>query len=246
MHYVLVLMVVAIAVILACVVIVATGRGGEMARFPNDYAAPDFSALAATDVALLRPPTTLWGYNMQATNEALTGIAAALSARDVRIASLERQIADLRAASQASPYGQMPGSSARGARLGTGDRDGGTVAKEGRGDPGSGWPGGPSSPGESPREGERAGGAARPEGPEDPCLRTTGPDSETMDGRAADGPPADAEPAGTEPGAAGREPGDKPADADSTPAGHEAGAARPEPPPSRDGGTAARPDGEEA
>lgn len=101
MHYVFVLMVGATVVILVCVVIVATGRGGEMAIFPIDYAPPDFTALAATDVALLRPPTTLWGYNMQATDEALNGIASALSARDVRIAILERQVADLLSASRA-------------------------------------------------------------------------------------------------------------------------------------------------
>src|SRR6266516_1109559 len=99
MHYVLVLMGAAIVAILICVVVV-TGRGGEMAYFPNDYAPPDLGALAATDVALLRPPTALWGYNMQATDEALSGIASALSARDVRIASLERQLAELRAAAR--------------------------------------------------------------------------------------------------------------------------------------------------
>jgi len=102
MHYVLVLMGAVIVAILVCVVVVATGRGGELARFPNDYAPPDFGALAATDVALLRPPTALWGYNMQATDEALSGIAAAVSARDVRIASLERQLAELRAATRAA------------------------------------------------------------------------------------------------------------------------------------------------
>jgi hypothetical protein len=87
---------VAIVAILACVVLAATGRGGEMARFPGDYAPPDFGAMAAVDVALLRPPTALWGYHMQVTDEALSQIATAISARDVRIATLEQQVADLR------------------------------------------------------------------------------------------------------------------------------------------------------
>jgi hypothetical protein len=101
MHYVLVLMAVAIVAILVAIVFVAIGRGGEMAQFPNDYAPPEFGALAATDVALLRPPTALWGYHMQATDEALNRIALAISERDVRIASLERQLADL--------HGSVPG-----------------------------------------------------------------------------------------------------------------------------------------
>ena len=104
MHYVLVLMVVAIVAILVAIVFVAIGRGGEMAHFPNDYAPPEFGAMAATDVALLRPPTALWGYHMQATDEALNGIALALSDRDVRIASLERQLADLRAGTPCPPW----------------------------------------------------------------------------------------------------------------------------------------------
>ncbi len=108
MHYVPVLMVAVIVAILAGVVIVATGRGGEMAHFPNDYAPPEFGPLAATDVALFRPPSALWGYHMQATDEALSGIALVLSERDVRIASLERQLADLRARMPTSATGTRP------------------------------------------------------------------------------------------------------------------------------------------
>jgi hypothetical protein len=108
MHYVLVLMGIVIAAILVCVVFAAAGRGGEMARFPGDYAPPDSGAMAAVDVALLRPPTALWGYHMQVTDEALSQIAAAISARDVRIASLERQIADLRASRPAAADAPWP------------------------------------------------------------------------------------------------------------------------------------------
>lgn len=98
----------AIVAILVCVVIAAAGRGGEMARFPGDYAPPDFGAMAAVDVALLRPPTALWGYHMQVTDEALSRIATAISVRDVRIASLEQQVADLRAGRSAPAAGAGP------------------------------------------------------------------------------------------------------------------------------------------
>ena len=109
MHYVLVLMAVALAAILVAIVFVAIGRGGEMAQFPNDYAPPEFGALAATDVALLKPPTALWGYHMQATDEALNSIALAISERDVRIASLERQLADLRGSAPMPGNARPPG-----------------------------------------------------------------------------------------------------------------------------------------
>jgi hypothetical protein len=44
---------------------------------------------------MLRPPTTLWGYNMQVTDEAMDRIARALRDRDIEIAYLQRQLADL-------------------------------------------------------------------------------------------------------------------------------------------------------
>jgi hypothetical protein len=53
--------------------------------------------LTATDVALLRPPLSLWGYNVPATEEALGVIARSMTARDVEIATLRRELEDLRA-----------------------------------------------------------------------------------------------------------------------------------------------------
>ncbi len=88
----------AAAAILAGVVIVALGRGGEMASFSADHAPLDLGSLAATDVVLLRPPTSIWGYNIQVTDDALSGIARAMSERDTEIAVLRQQLADLRAA----------------------------------------------------------------------------------------------------------------------------------------------------
>jgi hypothetical protein len=46
-------------------------------------------------VALLRPPTALWGYNMQVTDEALEKIAQAIRDRDVTVAFLQQRLADL-------------------------------------------------------------------------------------------------------------------------------------------------------
>jgi hypothetical protein len=88
-------LVVGIIVILVGVFAVATGRGGELAYEHADHAPLDLGPVSATDVALLRPPTALWGYNMQVTDEALDRIARALRDRDIEIATLQRQLADL-------------------------------------------------------------------------------------------------------------------------------------------------------
>jgi hypothetical protein len=85
-------------VILAAVVVVASGRGGELAYEHADHAPLDMGPVSAADVALLRPPSALWGYNMQVTDEALDRIARAMSERDIQIAALQQQVADLQAA----------------------------------------------------------------------------------------------------------------------------------------------------
>jgi hypothetical protein len=81
--------------ILVGVFFVATGRGGEMAYEQADHAPLDLGPVSATDVALLRPPTALWGYNMQVTDEALEKIAQAVRDRDVTIAFLQQRLADV-------------------------------------------------------------------------------------------------------------------------------------------------------
>ena len=80
--------------ILVGVFLVATGRGGELAYEHADHAPLDLGPVSATDVALLRPPTALWGYNMQVTDEALEKIAQAIRDRDVTIAFLQQRLAD--------------------------------------------------------------------------------------------------------------------------------------------------------
>jgi len=94
---------VAVAVLVG-VFFVATGRGGELAYEYPDHAPLDLGSVSATDVALLRPPTALWGYNMQVTDEALEKIAQAIRDRDVTIAFLQQRLADV--TSQAAPVRQ--------------------------------------------------------------------------------------------------------------------------------------------
>jgi len=108
MHTVPVLLLLAGAVILAGVVAVAMGHGGEMAEFPSDYVPPTLGdLLTAADVAMLRPPSALWGYNTQVTDEALSRIAQIVTERDVEIAVLRQQLADSRTG------GARPASAAR-------------------------------------------------------------------------------------------------------------------------------------
>src|SRR6267378_4802038 len=79
--------------ILVGVFFVATGRGGELAYEHADHAPLDLGPVSAADIALLRPPTALWGYNMQVTDAALDQIARAMRERDVTIAYLQEQLA---------------------------------------------------------------------------------------------------------------------------------------------------------
>jgi len=90
-------MILAAVAVLVGVFFAATGRGGEMSYEPADHAPLDLGPVSATDVALLHPPTALWGYNVQVTNEALELIARAMREREVTIAYLRQQIADLAA-----------------------------------------------------------------------------------------------------------------------------------------------------
>ena len=90
-----VVMVIALLVVVAAVVFAARGRGGELSVERSDYAPLELGPVSATDVALLRPPTGMWGYSMQATDDALEQIADALRERDVRIVALEQLVTDL-------------------------------------------------------------------------------------------------------------------------------------------------------
>ena len=88
-----VVMVLAIIAVLVAIFFAATGRGGELSREHVDYAPLELGLVSAADVALLRPPTALWGYNVDVTDEALDRIARAVRDRDLTIAYLQQQLA---------------------------------------------------------------------------------------------------------------------------------------------------------
>jgi hypothetical protein len=100
-----VVMLVAAVAVLIGVIAVAMGRGGELAFFQPDYAPLKLDEISATDIALFRPPMAVWGYSLNVTDEALTRIAAAVTERDIEIATLQRQVADLQAAARRRAYG---------------------------------------------------------------------------------------------------------------------------------------------
>jgi len=107
--YVPVVLLIAAVVIVAAVAFVAVGRGGEMSVEHPDYAPLDLGPVSATDVVLLRPPSALWGYNMQVTDEAFERIAESIRDRDVRIVALEQLVTDLsRDPEPASAVGPSP------------------------------------------------------------------------------------------------------------------------------------------
>jgi hypothetical protein len=88
-------MVIAAVLVVAVVVLVARGYGGELSTERSDYLELELGPVSATDVALLRPPMTMWGYSMPATDEAMERIAASIRERDVRIVALEQLVTDL-------------------------------------------------------------------------------------------------------------------------------------------------------
>lgn len=86
------MIVIAAIVILAGVVVVAMGRGGELARArPAEPAANGFRTWY--DVAAYRPPGALLGYDPAATEHALGEIARAIADRDAEIDQLRRKLA---------------------------------------------------------------------------------------------------------------------------------------------------------
>jgi hypothetical protein len=86
-------MLLAVAAVLVAVFFVATGRGGELSSEHVDYAPLDLGSASAADIAMVRPPTAMWGYNVDVTDEALDQIARAVRDRDLEIAYLREQLA---------------------------------------------------------------------------------------------------------------------------------------------------------
>jgi hypothetical protein len=91
-----VLLLTAVAV-LAGVVVVAVGRGGELATFRSDAPPLRYEFATAADLAMFRPPPAFFGYSAQATDDALRRIVRLVSDRDAELAALRDQLAALRA-----------------------------------------------------------------------------------------------------------------------------------------------------
>jgi hypothetical protein len=98
-----VVLIIAVLAIVAVTVFTAVGRGGQLSMERTDYVPLDLGPVSATDIVLLRPPTALWGYNVQVTDEAMERIAESIRERDVRIVALEQLVTDLSRGSAAGP-----------------------------------------------------------------------------------------------------------------------------------------------
>jgi hypothetical protein len=88
----------AIVAVLGAVVVLALGKGGELAEARPDHPVlrlPTARPLVGTDVALLRLPRGLWGYHVGVTDEALRRMAYALTERDALVALLQQRVAEL-------------------------------------------------------------------------------------------------------------------------------------------------------
>lgn len=95
---VLVVLAIAAIAVLACVVLVSLGKGGELAEFPPDVQPlelPEAGRLAAVDFMALRLPVRLVGYHTGSVDETLRLAAHAVSMRDTRIAILEQRVSEL-------------------------------------------------------------------------------------------------------------------------------------------------------
>jgi hypothetical protein len=95
---VLVILAIAAIAILACVVMVSLGKGGELTEFPPDVPPldlPEPGQLTAVDFMALQLPVNLVGYHTASVDETLRRAASAISARDTRIAVLEQRVSEL-------------------------------------------------------------------------------------------------------------------------------------------------------
>src|SRR5579875_813491 len=106
-------MLAAAAAIVAGTVIAARGGGGEMAMFSPDRPREPPRLATPADVATLRPPLGLIGYQVQATAAAFSRVAQLLADKDAEIARLREALRSLGAVHAASSPGPAPVSGAR-------------------------------------------------------------------------------------------------------------------------------------
>jgi hypothetical protein len=82
----------AAAAILTGVVAVAMGWGGELAGWSRDLPAFPLRPSTASDIATLRLPANLFGYQVKATDEVLNAISLLVAGRDAEIARLRDEL----------------------------------------------------------------------------------------------------------------------------------------------------------
>ncbi|MGH3273384.1 MAG: hypothetical protein ACRDNZ_03550 [Streptosporangiaceae bacterium] len=102
-----VVLMLAAVVILAGVVVVAMGRGGELALARPDSAAYGRELVTPADMVAFRPPAALLGYSAPVTDDALRRIARAVAERDAELAMLRHEVAALRACEFQAPAGPV-------------------------------------------------------------------------------------------------------------------------------------------
>ncbi len=90
-----VLLAAAIAILVG-VVVVAMGRGGEIARSHRDAPAAPPRIRSAADLAMLRLPVGLLGYQEQATDDALDAAVRLIGEQEAEIARLREEAWRLR------------------------------------------------------------------------------------------------------------------------------------------------------
>lgn len=85
---------IAAVVIIGGIIVVAAGRGGELARDqPDPQPEPDWGTGA--EVANYRPPAALLGYQPEATEHAFAQLGRAIAERDEEITWLRGRLAEL-------------------------------------------------------------------------------------------------------------------------------------------------------
>jgi hypothetical protein len=100
-----VIMLLAAAAILVGVVYVAMGRGGELGTDTPTWTPTSGGFMNMAGVQVQLPPTTMIGYDVQATLDELQWLAQALSDRNAQVAALQTEVARL----QGEPAEQPPG-----------------------------------------------------------------------------------------------------------------------------------------